>query len=299
MPGRLKAEGLLLAAAIIWGGGFIAQKIGMDDIGPWAYTGARYGIALLAMLPLLWLPVPGGSNRKPKLHSKRALLIGGTLAGLGIAVGGILQQTGIERTSAGNAGFITGLYVILVPVLGLFIGYVVRITVWSGALVAIFGLYLLSIQGGREINPGDVLVFLGTFAWAFQVLVIGWASPRTDPMRLAVLQIGVAAALTIIAAAIVEGFTLDTLLAAKWPLLYSGILATSVAFTFQIIGQQRTPPAVAGMLLSLEAVFAAVAGYFLLGELLGTMQLIGCGLMLAGILISQLNPGRRRRFFKR
>ena len=188
---------------------------------------------------------------------------------------------------------------ILVPLLGLIVGYVVRITVWSGALVAIFGLYLLSIQGAREINPGDVLVFLGTFAWAFQVLVIGWASPRTDPMRLAVLQIGVAAILTIIAAVIVEGFTLESLLAAKWPLLYSGILATSVAFTFQVIGQQRTPPAVAGMLLSLEAVFAAVAGYVLLGELLSTTQLIGCGLMLAGILISQVNPGRRRSFFKR
>ncbi|MBM43955.1 MAG: EamA family transporter [Phycisphaerae bacterium] len=299
MPGRLKAEGLLLSAAIIWGGGFIAQKVGMDDIGPWAYTGARYGIALLAMLPLLWLPLPRRSSGSSKPRSTAALIIGGVLAGIGIAVGGILQQVGIERTSAGNAGFITGLYVILVPLLGLFVGYVVRITVWSGALVAIFGLYLLSVQGEREINPGDILVFLGTFAWAFQVLVIGWASPRTDPMRLAVLQIGVAAILTIIAAAIVEGFTLESLLAAKWPLLYSGILATSVAFTFQVIGQQRTPPAVAGMLLSLEAVFAAVAGYFLLGELLSTTQLIGCGLMLAGILISQVNPGRRRTFFKR
>jgi drug/metabolite transporter (DMT)-like permease len=291
-------EGCLLVAAIIWGAGFVAQKIGMEHMGPWSYTGFRYAIAALGMLPLLLIPSRAGTATPE--HDQRSpwkpLLIGGGMAGLMIAIGGDLQQAGIERTTAGKAGFITGLYVILVPLLGLFVGYVVRPIVWIGACIALAGLYFLSVQGTEEINTGDVLVFLGTFAWAAQVLIIGWASPRSDPIRLAVIQTVIAAILTLIAAAIVEGLSWQQAWAARWPLLYSGILATSVAFTLQIIGQRKTPPALAAILLSLEAVFAAMAGWALLHEELDTKQLVGCGMMLTGILLSQMQSHKRTRF---
>jgi drug/metabolite transporter (DMT)-like permease len=291
-------EGCLLVAAIIWGAGFVAQKIGMEHMGPWSYTGFRYAIAALGMLPLLLIPSRAGTATPE--HDQRSpwkpLLIGGGMAGLMIAIGGDLQQAGIERTTAGKAGFITGLYVILVPLLGLFVGYVVRPIVWIGACIALAGLYFLSVQGAEEINTGDVLVFLGTFAWAAQVLIIGWASPRSDPIRLAVIQTVIAAILTLIAAAIVEGLSWQQAWAARWPLLYSGILATSVAFTLQIIGQRKTPPALAAILLSLEAVFAAMAGWALLHEELDAKQLVGCGMMLTGILLSQMQSHKRARF---
>ena len=292
-------EACLLLAAIIWGAGFVAQKLGMEYIGPWSFTGFRYTIAAICMLPLLlWTRRDHSDSHAPASNSRswRNVILGGGSAGLMIAIGGVLQQTGIEQTSAGNAGFITGLYVILVPMLGLFIGYVVRATVWVGAALAIIGLYLLSIQGVEQVNTGDLLVFLGTFAWAAQVLIIGWASPRCDAIRLAVIQTSVAAVITLVAAAIVEGLAWHAAWEARWPLLYSGILATSVAFTLQIIAQKHTPPALAAIILSLEAVFAAAAGWLLLHEQLGTVQLAGCGLMLGGILLSQLHPRKRRSF---
>ena len=190
-----RADALMLITALIWGSTFVAQRLGMDHIGPFLYTGLRFAIGAITLLPLIWLlRKPAQAGERPSRLS-RPMLLGSLVLGLVLTLGINLQQVGLLFTTVTNSGFITGLYVILVPLLGLFVGYVVRITVWSGALVAIFGLYLLSVQGEREINPGDILVFLGTFAWAFQVLVIGWASPRTDPMRLAVLQIGVAAIL--------------------------------------------------------------------------------------------------------
>ena len=297
MKDRGLPEGCLLLAAVIWGAGFVAQKMGMDHMGPWGYTGFRYAIATLGMLPLLLIPArtmhdPAG----PRRSKWKPLIIGGGMAGLMIAIGGDLQQAGIERTSAGKAGFITGLYVILVPLLGLLVGYIVRPIIWVGACIALIGLYLLSVQGNEQINTGDVLVFLGTFAWAAQVLIIGWASPRSDPIRLAIVQTAIAAALTLIAAAIVEGLAWEQAWAARWPLLYSGILATSVAFTLQIIGQRKSPPALAAILLSLEAVFAAAAGWLLLHEQLDAKQLTGCGLMLAGILLSQVRAEKRTKY---
>ena len=297
MKDRGLPEGCLLLAAVIWGAGFVAQKMGMDHMGPWGYTGFRYAIATLGMLPLLLIPARTMHDPASPRRSKwKPLIIGGGMAGLMIAIGGDLQQAGIERTSAGKAGFITGLYVILVPLLGLLVGYIVRPIIWFGACIALIGLYLLSVQGNEQINTGDVLVFLGTFAWAAQVLIIGWASPRSDPIRLAIVQTAIAAALTLIAAAIVEGLAWEQAWAARWPLLYSGILATSVAFTLQIIGQRKSPPALAAILLSLEAVFAAAAGWLLLHEQLDAKQLTGCGLMLAGILLSQVRAEKRTKY---
>ncbi|MDG2200086.1 MAG: DMT family transporter [Phycisphaerales bacterium] len=291
----LRADALLLLAAIIWGVGFVAQKAGMEFIGPYAYTGIRFLVATIALLPLLLIKtrkaeaVRGGSSSK-------ALLLGGVLAGLGIAAGGLLQQIGIESTTASNAGFITSIYVVLVPVLGLAVGYRILPRTWMGILLATVGLYLLSIYDLSKVSIGDLLVLLGTFAWAFQVLVIGWATRKSDPIRLAIIQTGVAAVVCMVAALIMEGIAMEPIWAARWYLLYSAVMATSVAFTFQIIGQRSAPPAHTAMLLSLEAVFAAVAGYLILDDRLTSIQLVGCGLMLVAVLVCQAHRGTRRSF---
>jgi len=291
----LRADALLLLAAIIWGAGFVAQKAGMEFIGPYAYTGIRFLIATIALLPLLLIRTRNTEPLQDGLSSK-ALLLGGTLAGVAIAAGGLLQQIGIDSTTASNAGFITSLYVVLVPVLGLAVGYRILPRTWLGILLATVGLYLLSIHDLSKTSIGDLLVLLGTAAWAFQVLVIGWATTKTDPIRLAIIQTGVAAVICMVTALLVEGFTLESIWAARWYLLYSAVMATSVAFTFQIIGQRNAPPAHAAMLLSLEAVFAAAAGYLLLAEHLTNIQFVGCGLMLIAVLVCQAHRGDRRSF---
>tara|TARA_B100001059_G_scaffold10879_1_gene8852 strand:- start:11819 stop:12745 length:927 start_codon:yes stop_codon:yes gene_type:complete len=291
----LRADGLLLIAAIIWGAGFVAQKDGMEYIGPYAYTGVRFLVATVSLLPLLLLkrngPEPTASARP-----STTLIVGGGLAGLAIAAGGLLQQVGIESTTASNAGFITSLYVVLVPILGLAVGYRILPRTWVGILLAVGGLYLLSIYDISKTSFGDLLVLLGTFAWAIQVLIIGWATVRVDTIRLTLIQTGVAACVCMIAAVVMEGLEFESIWAARWYLLYSGVLATSVAFTLQIIGQRHAPPAHAAMLLSLEAVFAAVAGYLLLDDRLTDVQIVGCVLMLIAAMTCQTGRGKRRPF---
>ena len=228
----LRADALLLLAAIIWGAGFVAQKAGMEFIGPYAYTGIRFLIATIALLPLLLIRTRNTEPLQDGLSSK-ALLLGGTLAGVAIAAGGLLQQIGIDSTTASNAGFITSLYVVLVPVLGLAVGYRILPRTWLGILLATVGLYLLSIHDLSKTSIGDLLVLLGTAAWAFQVLVIGWATTKTDPIRLAIIQTGVAAVICMVTALLVEGFTLESIWAARWYLLYSAVKATDVAITAQ------------------------------------------------------------------
>ncbi len=201
-----------------------------------------------------------------------------------------------DSTTASNAGFITSLYVILVPVLGLAVGYRILPRTWLGILLATAGLYLLSIYDLSRVSIGDLLVFLGTIAWATQVLLIGWAALRVDPIRLTIMQTFVATILCLITAFLLEGFPLEAIWETRWYLLYSGVMATSVAFTFQIIGQRTAPPAHTAMLLGLEAVFAAIAGYLLLGDRLGGVQLIGCALMLIAVLACQTGRGNRKPF---
>lgn len=291
----LRADVLLLLTAIIWGLGFVAQKAGMETLGPYTYTAVRFLIATVSLLPLLLLR-PRSSTSGNTTASRRALLIGGGLAGVAITAGGLLQQVGIDSTTASNAGFITSLYVVLVPILGLAVGYRILPRTWLGILLATVGLYLLSIYDPSQVRIGDLLVFLGTIAWAVQVLLIGWATVQADPIRLTVIQSLVATVLCLITAFVVEGFPMEAIWETRWYLLYSGIMATSVAFTFQIIGQRTAPPAHAAMLLGLEAVFAAVAGYLLLDDRLGGVQLVGCALMLIAVLSCQTGRGNRAPF---
>ncbi|MCL4803893.1 MAG: DMT family transporter [Anaerolineae bacterium] len=285
---RLRANLLLLLTAVIWGFAFVAQRSGMEHVGPFTFNAIRFLIGALALIPLMTSLDRRREARAVVPLRDRSLLIGGLLAGFVIFAAATLQQVGIVYTTAGKAGFITSLYVVLVPVLGLALGHRPSAAVWVGATLAAIGLYFLTIQEGLTIAWGDLLVLIGAFLWAGHVLLIGHLSPGTDPVKLAFLQFMACAALSAVAAALSETVTADAVRAALVPILYAGIMSVGVGYTLQVVAQGYTRPADTAIILSLEAVFAVVGGWILLGEELSLRALFGCGLMLAGILISQI-----------
>lgn len=288
----LKAELLLLLAAVIWGFAFVAQRVGMEHIGPFSYNGIRFLLGALSLLPLLLL------NRRSAGvvdagNSGRWILGGGLLAGLLLFAGASLQQVGIVYTTAGKAGFITGLYVVIVPLLGLWWGHQTPWSTWVGAALAVAGLYLLTLADTLTLADGDGLVLIGALFWAGHVLVIGWLSGRRiDPVLLACLQFIVCAALSLAVAVATESISLDRLRAAMWPILYGGLLSVGVAYTLQVIAQRDAPPAHAAIILSLETVFAAMGGGWLLDETLSERGLLGCAIMFIGMALSQWGIGK-------
>jgi len=287
----LRADALLMLVAIIWGVGFVIQRIAMDSVGPVTFTGVRLLIGMVSMLPLLPL-ASRLAPKNPKAAGKGALLLGLCGAGLAMTLGAVLQQAGLVHTTAGIAGFITGLYVVFVPLIGLFIGYFVRWTTWAAVIVATGGLYLLSVQGQPTLNPGDALVLAGAAAWAGQFLILGWLAVRCDPVRIAIFQTAFAGVLTLAVAIPWEQPDWAAVIS-LWPeFLFSGVLAVGAAFLIQIIAQQDAPPAHAAVLLAMEAVFGAFAGWAFLTEQLRPIQLLGCLLMFIGIVLAQLRPPR-------
>jgi drug/metabolite transporter (DMT)-like permease len=280
----LANDALLLLTAAIWGFSFVAQRAGMEHIGPVTFSAVRFALGTLALLPLLL------ARRRAASAATSAIspLLAGLLAGVVLTGGILLQQTGMVTTTAGKGGFVTGLYVVLVPLAGLFWGQRVGWPRWLGVVLAASGLYLLSVTGRFTIERGDLLVLASTLFWTGHVLLLGWLSPRTDVFVLACAQNAVCAALSGAVAPFVEQPSLAAIRAAAVPILYGGLLSVGVGFTLQALGQRRAPPAHAALLLSTEAVFAALGGWWLLGERLGARGLAGCALMLAGMLCAQL-----------
>jgi len=290
---HLRSESQLLLASFIWGMAFVAQRVGMDYMGPFTFNAVRFALGALVLAP--WI------GRRRAEHSdgegmpaRHALLIGGGLAGTVLFMGASLQQSGLQWTTAGNAGFITGLYVVIVPLLGLTVGHRAGWPVWLGAGLAALGLYFLSVRQGLRMQIGDVLVLVGAFTWALHVHVIGHFSARLDALKLAFAQFAVCSILSSVVALIVEQSTLASVRQAWLPLAYAGVLSTGVAFTLQVVGQRRTPPAPAAIILSLEAVFAALGGWLMLGERMDARAITGCSLMLAAVLLAQ-TPALRGR----
>jgi drug/metabolite transporter (DMT)-like permease len=286
----LKSDALLLLTAMIWGFAFVAQRVGMNHVGPFTFNGVRFALGSLVLLPLILLN--GKSPRVPEgvlpPLGRRRLLFGGTMIGLALFAGASLQQVGLVYTTAGNAGFITGLYVVIVPILGFFWGQRPGAGTWIGAFLAAGGLYLLSITAEFTIAFGDLLELIGAFFWAGHVLLIGWLSPRTDSLKLAFFQYAACSVLSLFTAAMIETITLAGISAAAVPILYGGVMSVGIAYTLQVVAQKSAHPAHAAILLSLEAVFAALGGWVLFGETLSLRGGGGCALMLAGMLVSQL-----------
>lgn len=289
-PSTIKADILLLTAAIIWGTAFVAQRIGMDYVGPFTYNGIRFALGGISLLPLLAIsrhkPLNGHRDHPPA--GPKLMLFGGLLAGVALFAGASLQQVGLVYTTAGKAGFITGLYVVIVPLLGLIWRQRPSVGTWLGAILATVGLYYLSVTEQLTIALGDLLNLIGAFFWAGHVLIIGWLSRRIRPIRLAFWQFLACALLSMLTAVIFEEISLGGIRAAAIPILYGGLVSVGVAYTLQVVAQRDSHPAHAAILLSMECPFAALGGWLILSEVLGMRGFIGSGLMLAGMLVSQL-----------
>ena len=288
----LKSDSLLLLTAFIWGTAFVAQRVGMDYVGPFTFNGLRFALGSLSLLPLLYLfrerrQVP--TSIRPQA-SLKMIIVGGCLAGIVLFLGASLQQVGLVYTTAGKAGFITGLYVVIVPLLGLFWKQNPGLGTWLGAVLAAIGLYFLSVTKSFTLSFGDLLELIGAFFWAGHVLILSWLSPKIDSLKLAFVQFLACSLLSLGVAFISETWALSAITAAAVPILYGGLVSIGVAYTLQVVAQREAKPAHAAILLSLEAVFAALGGWVILGETLSTRGLIGCSLMLAGMLLSQLHP---------
>jgi drug/metabolite transporter (DMT)-like permease len=282
----------LLGAALIWGGGFVAQRESTDTLGPLLFTGLRFGLGALvvALLLPLW---DRRANRPPGLESA---LLPGLAAGLLLGAGAALQQVGMLTTSASKAGFLTGTYVLVVPALGLLLGQRVARPALVGVACVISGLTLLPESGGiLPDDPGDAWVLSANLFWGAQVQVVGRFATRCDPLRLALVQFTVVGVAVTGLACALEPVGLGAIRDTTWPLLYGGIGSIGAALTLQILGQRAVPPTQSSLLMSTEALFAAAGGVLLLGERLTPRQWSGCALLFLGALIPSLARAPRER----
>lgn len=285
----MKSNILLLITAIIWGFAFVAQRAGMDHVGPFTFNAVRFALGGISLIPLLIINRKRNFNFQYLSDTKNNHFIyGGIIAGIILFLGSTFQQTGLVYTTAGKAGFITGLYIILVPVFGIFIKNRTSSGTWAGAIIAVVGLYFLSVTDSFSIAFGDLLVLVSGIFWAAHVLLIGKISPKTDPIQLAFFQFIICSFLSLIAAVISETSTITNIYNASIPILYAGVCSVGIAYTLQVIAQREAHPAHAAIIMSLEAVFALIGGWLILNETIPIKGLIGCALMLTGMIVSQL-----------
>lgn len=298
-PFRL-GDMLLLVTAAIWGFAFVAQRAGMDHVGPFTFNGIRFALGGLALIPVRMAFLRRGAIATDNPHHEsgrptaRATVRFGIASGLALFVAASLQQAGMVYTTAGNAGFITGLYVVIVPVLGITRGQAVGWVRWIAVIIAVAGLYLLSVTPGTAVNPGDLLVLGSALFFAIHVQMMGHAAHRFEVLLLSMTQYAVVATASLTVAFWSETLTANALAAALPAILYGGLGSISIAYTLQVFGQRTADPTHAAIILSLEGAFAALGGWLLLSEYLSVRALVGCGLMLGGMLISQLWPQRTK-----
>jgi drug/metabolite transporter (DMT)-like permease len=283
---QIRSSIILLTTAAIWGLAFVAQRVGMDFIGPFAFNGIRFALGSLSLLPLIWFFQRYPQAETAQKNSLSATRMG-MLAGLILFIAASLQQIGIVYTTAGKAAFITCLYIVLVPLAGLWLKHRISFSTWSGCILAVIGLYFLCVKEDFSIAFGDVLELIGSLFWTAHILLIDHISRKVDSLKLAAIQFATCAALSLVVALATESITANAIIQAGVPILYGGIASVGIAYTLQIIGQKSASPAHAALILSMETVFAAIGGFLILGEILGARELTGAGLMLAGMLLSQ------------
>jgi len=283
----LKANLLLLLAAAIWGFAFVAQRIGMDHVGPYTFNGIRFALGSLSLLPLILFYHNRGQGAETSSGIIPAARIG-VMAGVILFIAASLQQIGLIYTTAGKAAFITCLYIVLVPLTGIFLKQRVSLPTWLGCLLALTGLYFLCIKEGFTISYGDLLELIGAFFWTAHILLIDRYAQKVDTLKLSCFQFITCSALSLITALCIETITWQGISQAGLPILYGGLFSVGIAYTLQVVGQKSASPSHAAIILSMETVFAAIGGYLIINEHLGVRELWGCGLMLAGMLVSQL-----------
>ena len=275
---------MLFAASLIWGAAFVAQRVGMEYLGPFAFNAIRNLLGGLVLTPLAFfvkrLPSSGTGRRE--------LLLGGAVCGFFLCIASNLQQIGIKYTTVGKAGFITAMYIVLVPVLGIFMHRKAGIRLWISVVLAVAGLYLLCMTESLTISRGDGYVLLCALAFAFQILSVDHFAGRTDAVQLACLEFWVCGLLSLIPMSLTENPTFSQIRAAGIPIGYAGILSCGVAYTLQIAGQRELNPALASLIMSFESVISALAGWAILHQTLSVKELAGCVVMFAAILLAQL-----------
>lgn len=302
MRGQSRSNLLLLMTAIIWGSAFIAQSKGADVISPFTFNTVRYALAVVALLPVIYIFSRKRNSENtvdqdiPRANGTKTLIIGGIATGIALFTASSLQQYAMAFTTAAKAGFITTLYVILVPIVGIFLKKKIRPIIWFCALLAVIGLYLLSIKPGTfSISRGDFFVLLCALAFTGHILIIDYFSPKTDGVKLSCIQFAVVSIASFVAMMMTETFVLSEVLDAIIPLLYTGVLSSSVGYTCQIIAQKKADPVISSLILSLESVFAAIFGALILHESMSGREITGCAIMFVAIIIAQLPEKKNRR----
>lgn len=291
MKNRFKGISALSLGVMIWGVAFVAQSVGMDYIGPFTFQAVRCGLAVPFLLAAILIS-DGKSRSRHRQWSDKKLWLAGIACGTALFVASGLQQVGLVYTSAGKAGFITAMYIVLVPVLGLFLGKIPSLSAWISVILAVIGLYLLSCMGDSGVNVGDICLIICALAFAVQITLIDRLAGTLDGMKLNCIQSLVCSALSACVMFFTETPEITNILACWLPLCYAGILSMGVAYTLQIVGQKNLEPVSASLIMSMESVVAALSGWLLLRETMTVTELAGCGLVLAAVILSQL-PTRK------
>ena len=290
---ELKGNLILLLTALIWGCAFVAQSVGMEYVGPFTFQSVRSLMGAAVLVPVFLFidhtKKKNGTYSAPTKQQKNTQIIAGIICGIIMTIAGNLQQVGLQYTTAGKAGFITAIYILIVPILGIFMKKKVSAKLWGCVALALIGLYLLSVtEGFSAINIGDVYVLLCAVAFAFHILAVDHFVDQVDGVRLSSMQFLVCGILSGIFMLIYETPSIENILAAGVPILYAGVMSCGLAYTLQIVGQKYTNPTMASMIMSLESVFAVLGGMVMLLEIPTTREFMGCALMFIAILIPQL-----------
>ena len=285
---HLKGNLYLLLTSLIWGTAFVAQSVGMDYVGPFTFNCVRSFIGGFVLIPAIFLLKKLHFVESTPSSNNKMLIIGGICCGIALGIASTLQQIGIKYTTTGKAGFITALYIVIVPIIGIFFKKKPPLKIWISVGIALLGMYLLCITEKFTIGTGDIYVLICAFAFSIQILFVDYFAPLVDGVKLSCIQFFVASFISGIGMILFETPSFSSILSAAMPILYTGILSCGVGYTLQIIGQKYTSPTEASLIMSLESVFSLLGGWIILHEVLSNKELVGCVLVFVAIIFTQL-----------
>ena len=297
MKQQIKSSLILLLTATIWGVAFVAQSVGMEYIGPFTFNAIRCVLGGLVLIPVILVlkkkKETGAENQEKE--DKKTLWAGGIACGVILCIASNLQQFGIMEASVGKSGFFTALYIVMIPVIGIFIGKRPGIKLWFCVALAVVGMYLLCMKDGSfTIERADIMLLLCALAFSFHILVVDYFLPKVDGVKMSCIQFFVCGVLSAVGMLFTETPDISNIQAAWLPLLYAGLLSCGVGYTLQIVGQKGINPVIASLILSLESVISALAGWVILGQVLSPKEILGCVLMFVAIIITQIPIGNKK-----
>lgn len=284
---------MLFLAACIWGFAFAFQSQGMEHMGPMTFNGIRFLIGAVVLIPIIFIFRKPGEKKPVSKEDVKITVLGGIVCGLCLCVASSLQQFGIQYTSVGKAGFLTTLYIILVPIIGIFFKRKVSVMVWIGAILSVIGMYLLCVSETMSINKGDILSFGCAIVFAFHILSVDYFSKKTNGIVLSCLQFLTSGICAMICAFIFEQPALSDIVNGIVPLLYVGIMSSGVAYTLQILGQKNADPTIASLIMSLESAVSVLGGWLILDQRLTGKELLGCALMFIAVIGVQVVDAKK------